>query len=930
MTARPRSDVGALARDHRPAAEGEPAVEAVVPHRLRPPRSRVMAIERPALLGRIEEGLAGQVVCLQAPAGFGKSELLRSAFENLRRPDDRFCWMTLVGADNDFSVFLQDLLASLQVARRSSMSGRLRQAADAPQEGVGLARLSEALQDGAVAATLFLDDFQIPTSSSFRDGFDALLRRFPETLRVVLASRSRPAIPLAHLRARNRVVDLVPADLAFTPAEARDLADSIAEEDATRLLDITGGWPALMALGRRALGGDACERAAVFSGDHACFRDFIEDEVLRDLPADLVRVFEVCTVLDAFPPDLAVALAGRDAARISAGRIEGPSPVLQRLSQPPGWLRLHPLMRAALGARAGLRPPAEIAALHVRAATWFAERGFLDLAVRHAAHGGDFALAIDAIRKAGGVNIFLRAGYKTLTRLLADLPAAVVLQSPVLRLSHALVLAKQGQIQLAREIIDNLKVLGPGADTIAAPDLEHIDGMIDIYEDRNLGQAQIDALGRAARDLEHYGNWERGWIYNHLCIAHQREGDLKAARLTGLRALVCYREEQTPYAQIFMMGHVGTVLMAAGRLSAAINLLQEADTLAQAHYEADANLRASVLIPLATCLYHQGSRARASTMLVEALPVVKRGEGWVDMFARGYGTLARAKFLDDGLEAALAVLDEAEVLGVERLLPRLDLSVCLLRADLLTRAGLLDSAAQVLEALPPIASSAKMDTLWPTRRERHEALLVKARLAVKRDEPEQALALLHHLAASAEPVGAGLDLVAARVIATEALWALGRHDDALQQVLALLAFAMPQQITQPMRDGDDTFARILRLLVRRFGLTSFRSEGAAFLAKIFGALQPRSMGSLSNSAAVILTTREAEVLAGLERGAPNKEIARDLGLTEAAVKFHLKNLFRKLGVSRRALALSVAYDWGLIDGAGAPMAGPKREERSLR
>ena len=455
-------------------------VEAVAPHRLRPPRSRVAGIERPVLLGRIEAGLAGQVVCLQAPAGFGKSELLRAAFENLRSAGDRFCWMTLDIADDDFSVFLQDLLASLHVADQGATTGRVQQVSAATQADLSFARLSEFLQDGAAIVTLFLDDFHKPSSRSFRDGFNSLLRRFPETLRVVFACRSRPIIPLAHLRARNRLVELGSIDLAFTAGETRQLAELVSEEDMSRLQDVTGGWPALVTLGRLALTVDAHERAAMLSGDHPSFRDFIEDEILGDLPADLVRVFEVCTVLDAFPPELAADLTGHDAVRITAGQIEGLSPVLQRLTQPPGWLRLHPLMRAALRARSGLRPPAEIAALHVRAASWFAERGFLDLAVRHAAHGGDFALAIDAIRRAGGVNIFLRASYKTLTRLLGDLPTAVVQQSPVLRLSHALVLAKQGQIQLAREIIDNLKILGPGADTIAAPDLEHIDGMIDI------------------------------------------------------------------------------------------------------------------------------------------------------------------------------------------------------------------------------------------------------------------------------------------------------------------------------------------------------------------------------------------------------------------------------------------------------------------
>lgn len=902
----------------------------MLPHRLRPPRSRVVAIERPNLLGRIEDGLAGQVVCLEAPAGFGKSELLRSVFEDRRGPGDRFCWMTLDVADNDFHVFLHDLLTCIQITDRLARTGRIGAATRPPQDDLdlGLARLRDAFLAKPAPVTLFLDDFHLPRSQPFRDGFDLLLRRFPDAVRIVIASRGRPDIPLAHLRARNRIVELAAADLAFTAEEMTRLVAASMTDDVAQLRDVTGGWPALVALGRLAMTGSAHERGAILVGEHDSFRDFTENEVLADLPVDFVRVLEVCTVLDTFPLDLAADLAGRDVASASLGRMERMSPVLQPLAQPPGWLRLHPVIRATLRSRAVSRPPGEIAALHVRAASWFAERGFLDLAVRHAAHGGDFALAIEAIRRAGGVNIFLRAGYTTLTRLLADLPTSVVHQSPTLRLSSALVLAKQGQIQLAREIIDSLKTINPGADTITVADLEHIDGMIDIYEDKNLGAAQICKLHLAAQDVATYDNWERGWIYNHLCIAYQRQGDIKAARLTGLRALTCYREERTPYAQIFMMGHVGTVLMAAGRLTAAVKLLQDADALVQENYGTDANLRALVHIPLATCLYHQGRCIEASAMLTAALPIVKRGEGWVDMFARGFGTFARVRFLDGGLEAGLAVLDEAEVLGVERMLPRLDVSVGLMRVEALTRAGLLDSAWHVLEALPPVDLSEDLDTLWPTLRERHEALLTKARLLIKRDRPEQALALIGRLVASAERADAGLDLLHARVIAAEALWVLGRHQDALDAVLAMLALAIPQQATQPMRDGDATFAAVLRFLVRRFGLASFRPEGAAFLATILGPLQPRHIGVVSTSAAVMLTAREAEVLAGLAQGAANKEIARDLGLTEAAVKFHLKNLFRKLGVSRRALALGVARDVGLLDTPSRPTEGSGPRDQS--
>jgi LuxR family maltose regulon positive regulatory protein len=54
----------------------------------------------------------------------------------------------------------------------------------------------------------------------------------------------------------------------------------------------------------------------------------------------------------------------------------------------------------------------------------------------------------------------------------------------------------------------------------------------------------------------------------------------------------------------------------------------------------------------------------------------------------------------------------------------------------------------------------------------------------------------------------------------------------------------------------------------------------------------------------LLSAREQEVVAELSRGLTNKEIARALDMTEHTVKFHLKNIFAKLGVDRRAHALS--------------------------
>ncbi|MGY6697068.1 MAG: response regulator [Roseinatronobacter sp.] len=82
-----------------------------------------------------------------------------------------------------------------------------------------------------------------------------------------------------------------------------------------------------------------------------------------------------------------------------------------------------------------------------------------------------------------------------------------------------------------------------------------------------------------------------------------------------------------------------------------------------------------------------------------------------------------------------------------------------------------------------------------------------------------------------------------------------------------------------------------------------------FLTSEQGQLAPLSMTPQNDAAK--LTPREAEVLRALCDGLTNKEIARDLQLTEPTVKLHVKTLYRRLGVSNRTQAAMVARTRGL-------------------
>ena len=62
-----------------------------------------------------------------------------------------------------------------------------------------------------------------------------------------------------------------------------------------------------------------------------------------------------------------------------------------------------------------------------------------------------------------------------------------------------------------------------------------------------------------------------------------------------------------------------------------------------------------------------------------------------------------------------------------------------------------------------------------------------------------------------------------------------------------------------------------------------------------------------------LTEREAAILSALARGLSNEAIGKELWVAEQTVKFHLTNIYRKLGVANRTEAARLAYQHGLVE-----------------
>src|SRR6266496_4319725 len=62
-----------------------------------------------------------------------------------------------------------------------------------------------------------------------------------------------------------------------------------------------------------------------------------------------------------------------------------------------------------------------------------------------------------------------------------------------------------------------------------------------------------------------------------------------------------------------------------------------------------------------------------------------------------------------------------------------------------------------------------------------------------------------------------------------------------------------------------------------------------------------------------LTSREVTIIQALSRGLSNQAIGKELWVAEQTVKFHLTNIYRKLGVANRTEAARLAYQHGLVE-----------------
>ena len=367
---------------------------------LQPPTSGQGMVRRDSLLHRIERSDA-TVVAVVAPAGYGKTTLLTQLME--LRPGS--AWLRLEARDNDPAVLLDSLWTTLAGAGLIN--------SDPPDTSLrsdlavtkGVPRLVEAIERTSVPGTLFLDQVEDITATTSLDVLDALLRRLPQGLGVVLGTRSTDRLSLALLRSQGTLLELSAGDLAMDAAEASELVGGLGirpgADDLEVLLARTEGWPAGLYLAGLALA-TAPSGPGILEvrGTHRFLSDYLRDEVLGDVSdADLSVLVGSSILRELSGPLCDHVLQTRGSGEL-LDRFERSSRLVVALDHGRTWFRCHSLLKDHLAAEFDRREPGLAAPLHVRASEWFEANDLTELAIDHAMASGDDDRVAALVRRA--------------------------------------------------------------------------------------------------------------------------------------------------------------------------------------------------------------------------------------------------------------------------------------------------------------------------------------------------------------------------------------------------------------------------------------------------------------------------------------------------------------------------------------------------
>lgn len=883
-----------------------------LPVRLEPGR-----IERKELLARLARARHKKCLLIHGPAGSGKTSLALQWRAQALAFGQEVAWLTAQPGD-DGQLLLEPLLESLErvdpdLAREARLlynrGGTLR--ADA----IAIALL-RALLARSRPLLVVIDDWQNVSDPQAHGVLQTLLDFAPPALHLLMVSRTVPELSLARLRDQGLLEEIGPAALRFTLDEVQQFMTARPSRhagavDARKLLEITDGWAAglqLLALQPRAPSSPV-QNAQDFSA-------YFNREVLCRLDRDAIDAMTRLAVARGFNEALAAAVSGDLAGPALVERLQREHLFVlpQHDAAAPGWFRFHPLFRELLLERFKGLPPLEQQQTHALLAHWLGQRRHLREAVHHAVAAGDADQAAQWVERWARA-LFLQGELQQIVRAVAELPRGVLLARPSLLLWLGWTQLCYNQFAACHETLVALEAHQQQRDHAGRAHAALLAFSLALQEDdlvtaqrllpqlTSMHQGEDAVLVGGRRNL-------LGWMHAHMA-------EYEAAR-SVLQGPAPLREDGTPlldsaFGYLMNKALQGLTWLYAGDVRSAEPLLR--DALAQSERELGrySELACNSAAYLSAALYELNELDELRQLLDGRLDLMERVV-LPDALVTVALASARLRRADGNPLEAIEGLERIDELAQRRSLDRLLAFAISERVRCLLYMQDLDAAAAMLQKLQALAARHAQGAGPVSQRIRGLTRFIEALCHAARLDDRAALEALGECGRDDTALLQRRDRCATLVLRALLLERLGQRAQALEVMRAALQLGQRHGLVRTLLDMG---AGVLPLAAACAGAPGAHDPMLAFYVEHLQQQQRRHQPAARQATAAPcepLSERELEILRALAQSMSNKRIAQALGISPETVKWHLRNVYAKLGVVGRDDAVASARGMGLVQG----------------
>lgn len=836
----------------------------------------------------------GRFLLVSAPAGYGKTTLIS---EWLRNKGHCTAWFTVTKGDSESISFFSGIITALQKIKNNIFKGteNILKMPVLPGVDSVIASFIDEIKLINNQFILVIDDFQLINNDYINQFLIKFIQFMPENIFLVILTREDPPLMLNRYRINGYMSELRADDLCFNIPELIELYNNIMtlnidESTIKKIYKKSEGWVSGAKLvGLKLKGKDnknIQEFITNFSGSHYYIIDYLVEEVLSELDDDTKQFLYKVSIVEKFCPELCKILTGREDSSRLIKKLEKMNMFILPLDSNKEWFRFHQLFRDSLITNLS---SSEKRKLHIKAAEWLSEKGLFEDAVQEALIAEDYKLAVKYITTA--IPEYLENGeLKILLGQLDKIPDEYLSESILLLIMKAWLLF----------------VIGNKKDALYYIDI--INKKPEIIDDKNKGRllTLTSLLFRKDDDTAPFSMAEEA-----LSLIDDED---KIFKINGLMSL---GQIQAGYGKIHdsvesfqkayylgrETGQVFMEIMSLMNLALKLNQLghlQEALTLCEQNinrYKKDDGylepLARLIFIPLGILQYYTGQYQKAKGNLISGIEISEQLKlvhvSWMpkiyyalSCFELGQKELAY-EIIDETLEYTRKYNLKPNYLWAETI-----------KIDFNLRSGNTEIGKEKINSY---INTYKNEL--PVIKAR--ILLTLSRIFIKTGKNEKAIKYLESLLQYSidHP-----DKITANLLLSLAHLNINEREKAEKFFLQAMQMSNREGYLSPViYEGK----LVLPLL------SEFRDHVPGFINEVESIFEVcLDDNATSLNMVEPLTEREIEIINLVAEGLANKKIAEELFITEGTTKWHLSNIYSKLGVKNRTRAVAKARDLGII------------------